>query len=106
MRPDQSTRTESRTGGKGQGRTADLPLVRKWDLSQAGGSSGWRASATRYGAVRVGVVAGLAGCGQVAGAGGDGLDCALVAEAVQALGVCAGLAGSVHEGFGVGGAEV
>src|SRR5260370_36632041 len=71
-------------------------LVRKWDLSQAGGSSGGRASATRHGPVRVGVVAGVAGCGQVAGVGGDGLDCDLVAEGVQALDVGAGLAAGRH----------
>jgi hypothetical protein len=52
-------------------------------------------------------VCGSAGSGQeLAGAGVDGLDSDLVAEAFQALDVVAGLTAGVHAGFVVVGAEV
>src|SRR6266702_1852851 len=73
---------------------ATATLVRKSDLSRAGGSSGRRVSAARSGVECGGW---LAGCGQeLAGFGVDGLDGDFVAEAFEAADVVAGLAAGVH----------
>src|ERR1700691_2145073 len=84
--------------------SARCHLVRKQDLSRAGGSARRRASADGLWVTATG---GLASGGQeFAGVGVDGLDGDLVAQAFQALDVVAGLAAGVHALFVVVRAEV
>src|SRR6266508_561649 len=77
-------------------------LVRKWDVSGAGGSCRRRGAAPALGWAGLLASYGL----EFAGVGVDGFDGDLVAEAFEGAGVAAGAAADVLASFVVVGAEV